>query len=69
MDEYVEFMKKYNATEDKTSMMSDYADMTSKEADMVRQLDDIDQKSLSNADLAYYLDVTARCEKKLAEVM
>ena len=67
-DSYVAFMKKYKASTDQASMMSDLADYMGKYSDMMAKLDAIDSKSLSDADAAYYAEVSARVMKKLAEV-
>ena len=67
-DSYVAFMKKYKASADQVSMMSDLADYMGKYSDMMAKLDAIDSKSLSDADAAYYAEVSARVMKKLAEV-
>lgn len=67
-DSYVAFMKKYKASTDQVSMMSDLADYMGKYSDMMTKLDAIDSKSLSDADAAYYAEVSARVMKKLAEV-
>ena len=67
-DSYVAFMKKYKASTDQVSMMSDLADYMGKYSDMMAKLDAIDSKSLSDADAAYYAEVSARVMKKLAEV-
>ena len=49
-------------------MMGDLADYKGKYSDMMAKLDAIDSKSLSDADTAYYAEVSARVMKKLAEV-
>lgn len=49
-------------------MMGDLADYMGKYSDMMAKLDAIDSKSLSDADAAYYTEVSARVMKKLAEV-
>lgn len=67
-DSYVAFMKKYKASTDQVSMMSDLADYMDKYSDMMAKLDAIDSESLSDADAAYYAEVSARVMKKLAEV-
>lgn len=67
-DSYVAFMKKYKASTDQVSMMSDLADYMTKYAEMMEKLNAIDSKSLSDADAAYYVEVSARVMKKLAEV-
>lgn len=68
MNEYVDFMKKYNSSGDVTSMLSDYTNYLSKYTELVQKINAIDQSSLSEADAAYYLEVTTRVAKKLAEV-
>ena len=67
-DEYVGFMKKYQESDDPTSMMVDFADYMTKYSDVMTKLDEIDEDSLSAADLAYYTEVNARILKKLSEV-
>ena len=67
-DEYVEFMKKYQESEDSVSMMSDFADYMTRYSEFMTKLDEIDEESLSDADLIYYTEVNARILKKLSEV-
>jgi hypothetical protein len=68
-DKYVAFMKKYNKADsnDYFAMLSDYAEMLTKYAEMTEAMDDIDTDSLSTADYAYYIEVTARIYVKLLE--
>lgn len=68
-DEYVEFMKKYEKSDDTSGMMADYADYMMKYSDFMAKMDEIDEDSLSSADLLYYNEVNARILKKLSEVM
>ena len=67
-DEYVEFMKKYQESDDPVSMMSDFADYMTRYSEFMTKLDEIDEDSLSDADLIYYTEVSARILKKLSEV-
>ena len=67
-DENVEFKKKYEQSDDPTSMMPDLADYMTKYSETMQKLDEIDEDSLSDADLAYYTEVNARILKKLSEV-
>ena len=67
-DEYAEFMKKYSETDDVTVLLAEYTEYVSKLADYTQKLDEIDEDSLSDADLAYYLEVQNRINKKLLEV-
>ena len=68
-DEYVEFMK--NLDEDNLSDLSalaDYTSMMTRYAGAMEKLDDIDEDELTEEELAYYIDVMARIEKKLLEL-
>lgn len=68
IDDYVAFMKKYQNSNDTAGMLSDYTKWMSDYAKWVDKIDDIDEDSLSSADLAYYTKVMARIDKKLLEV-
>ena len=66
MNEYVDFMKKYSESDNALDMLSEYSDMMKKYSEYMTKIDDIDTGNLSTADLAYYLEVTARVAEKLA---
>ena len=65
MDEYIEFMQKYKDSGDTASMMNDYLSYLQKYSDLVGKINAMDTKNMSNADAAYYLEVTARVSQKL----
>lgn len=67
-DEYIEFMRKYENSDDVAGMLNDYADYMTKYADYMQKLNDVDTDNLSTADAAYYTKVQARIVKKLAEI-
>ena len=67
MDEYIEFMEKYNESNDTSAMLSDYADMMTKYSEFAEKIDAIDEDSLSDSDYDYYIEVTTRVTKKLAD--
>ena len=69
-DEYCEFMKKYAkaSSEDAIAMMSDYSNMLLQLSEMDEKFKAWDSSDLTTAEMAYYIDVTARIEKKLLEV-
>ena len=67
MDEYVAFMKKYNANPDDLSLLTDYADYMSKYLQFVNDFEQWGSKELNTAETAYYIDVQARVSKKLLE--
>lgn len=67
-DEYCEFMKKYNNSEDTTSMMADYASYMTSYAETMEKMAAIDEDKLSDAEVMYYAEVSARISQKLLEV-
>lgn len=70
MDEYVAFMKKYqNSGGTDLNLLTDYASYMSKYSDMCDDFEKWEDEDMNNAELAYYLAVQARVEKKLFEVM
>lgn len=68
IDEYVEFVEKYKSAEDASSLLADYSEYMSKYADAMAKIDEIDESSLSPADLAYYTEVQTRVAEKLLKV-
>lgn len=67
-DEYIEFMKKYKNDPTNLDYLTDYADYMAKYTDYIKKLEEIDEDSLSEADLIYYTEVNSRITKKLLEV-
>lgn len=68
IDEYVEFMKKYNESDNAISMLSEYTDYLKQYTETMEKLDDMDDDELTNAELAYYTETMLRINKKLTEV-
>ena len=70
MDEYVAFMERYKAADatDMVAMMGDYTDMLSRYAEFSEKIDALGESELTNAELAYYLEVTNRVSQKLLRV-
>lgn len=68
-DEYVDFMKKYQENPTDTTLLTESADMLTKEAELMKELESMDQSQMTTAEAAYYLEVTARINKKLASVL
>ena len=68
VDEYCEFMKKYASSSDTSSMLLDYAQYTTKLADMEAKMDAIENENLNVAEDQYYSDVLLRCSQKLLNV-
>ena len=70
VDEYVVFMKKYNADpSNAVSMANEYTEILKREADYAEKLKQYDSSEMSSADAAYYAEVTGRCSKKMLDVM
>lgn len=67
-DEYVEFMKKYQDSDDVSSMLTDYTNYMSQYADMMTKLSALEGEDMTTAEAAYYLEVTTRINKNLLEV-
>lgn len=68
MNEYVEFMKKYESNPNDAKLLADYAKYMSKYADMCDKFDKWESQDLNTTEQAYYIDVQARVSKKLLEV-
>ncbi len=69
VNEYVDFMKKYMEDPGNAiSMIADYTSMVARLADFAGKIDAMKTDDMSKEDLAYYLDVINRVEKKLLDV-
>lgn len=67
-DEYCEFMKKYNDSDDVTAMLADYTDYMTKYVEFMGKLEEVDEDELSTEEALYYAEVSARISKKVLEV-
>ena len=67
-DEYIAFMEKYKENPTDMSLLSELSEMLTKEAEMLKEMEGLDQSEMSSAELAYYLEVTGRIYEKLAKV-
>ena len=68
IDEYVAFMNSYTHNPLDTSLLLKYADFLDRYTDMNDMLDEIDEDELSDEELAYYIDFTARISKKMLDI-
>ena len=66
-DEYIAFMQSYAENDAPFDMLSDYLDYMTKYADMMQKLDELSNEDLNDAELAYYLEVSARINQKLLD--
>lgn len=64
MDQYVEFMKTYDASD--ISMLSKYAELLEKYSDMTESMEAL-EKDLNDEELEYYTEVSLRVSQKLLE--
>lgn len=67
-DHYCEVMKKYQENPSDLGLLSEMSDLMAEETTMLDQMENMDESEMNTAELAYYLEVTARIEKKLLEV-
>lgn len=70
MDEYVVFMQKYMNADPASmvSMLGDYYSILARYTEFAEKIDALDENELTNAELAYYLEVTGRVSQKLLSV-
>lgn len=66
-DDYIAFMANYDEKSD-VHALAEYTSLLMQYADTMEKLEAIDEDSLSEEDLAYYLEVTTRIYAKLATV-
>lgn len=69
MDEYCEFMKKYNDSNSDPSMLSEYLEMMKKYTEFVEKIDALGDEEMNDAEAKYYAEVTLRVSQKLLEVL
>lgn len=67
IDSYCAFLEKYSASNDVSGMAMEYLNMLTKYTEWATRIDNIDEDSLSEADLLYYTEVTLRCTNKIAK--
>lgn len=69
VDNYVAFMKKYYAAENPMSLLTEYTRILQDYSTWAEKIDDLDEDSLSAAEVAYYIEVTTRCSAKMLSVL
>ena len=68
MNEYVEFMKKYESSNDVASLAAQYTEFASKYADVESKFDALENDDLNDAETTYYIEVQTRINNKLLEI-
>ncbi len=66
-DEYCAFMQKYQESNGDLSLMGDYADYLARYADMLQKFEAMENEDLTDAELAYYVEVSGRIMEKTAQ--
>ncbi|MBQ6439971.1 MAG: hypothetical protein IJJ06_07490 [Mogibacterium sp.] len=67
-DHYCDVMERYQEDSTDLELLSEMTDLLTEETAMLEEMENMDQSEMNNAELAYYIEVTARIEKKLLEV-
>ena len=67
-DHYCDVMKRYEENPSDMALLSEMTELLSEETEMLEEMENMDQSEMNAAELAYYLEVTARIEKNLLEV-
>ena len=65
MDEYIDFLDKYSENPSDINMITEYAELQIKYAEFAKAIEEYDEEEMSDADLAYYIEVTTRVSAKL----
>ena len=68
MNDYVAFMKKYQANPSDLTLLAEYSEFMSDYAKAMSDFAEWEDEEMNNEELAYYLDVQTRVNKKLLEV-
>ena len=68
MNEYVEFMKKYNSNPSDIGLLAKYPNYLKNYNDMYSKFEEWENEDLNSVEMAYYFDVQSRVSKKLLEV-
>ena len=68
-DHYVEVMQEYKSNPQDLELMSEVTKLMSEEVTMLDEFNNLDQSGWNTAETAYYLEVSARIQQKLASVI
>ena len=68
IDEYIAFMKKYQDSDNAIGMLIDYTKYLKRYAEFEKMVREIDEKSLTRDEKAYFLEVQKRVTQKLLQV-
>ena len=68
-DDYYDFCVKYSQSKDDMSMMMDYLNWVTESTETMEKFNETDQENLTPAEVAYYLEVMLRIQKKNLEAI
>ncbi len=68
MNQYVDFMVKYQSSDDVLGMAVDYGKMMTQYGEWAEKIGEIDESALSSEDAAYYLDAVNRVNQRVLEI-
>ncbi|MBQ9942117.1 MAG: hypothetical protein IJP03_03815 [Christensenellaceae bacterium] len=68
-DDYVAFMKKYNASKNPLSMLSEYSEFMDQYAQTMEALEAWEEENLTTEEAKYLLEVTTRINEKVASIL
>lgn len=64
-DSYIEFMEKYETSDNSAAMMADYMDFMSQYFDTLEKMEALGDEEMSDEEAAYYTEVNLRISQKL----
>lgn len=67
--EYCDFMKQYQENPTDLALLGKYAELLARTEEMDRKFEQWDEDELSDEELKYYIDVNARVQKMLADLI
>ena len=67
-DHYCDVMQRYEEDSSNLELLSEMTDLLTEETKMREEMESMDQSEMNDAELAYYIEATARIEKKLLKV-
>ena len=68
MDEYISFMKKYNANPSDLQLLAEYAKYVENYTKAMEEFNEWDGKDMTDEELVYYAQVQTRVSQKLSAI-
>ena len=69
MDSYIDCMKSYMSADmnGKMQMMTKYTELLTQYTEYMEKVEELDDSEMNDTEVLYYLEVTSRVTKKMAE--